>query len=128
MKKILVAILCTLYIVPLYIDAQTLNVQVGNVTYLFPASQAGVMPFSDGTTLTAMGKTFTLSEIDNMWVDETAVTDNLVSIAYSSSSATVTVAGNVAQYVTPTFSGAHVTIAQSNTDAVGNDEITYQLR
>ena len=127
MKKILVAILCTLYIVPLYIDAQTLNVQVGNVTYLFPASQAGVMPFSDGTTLTAMGKAFTLSEIDNMWVDETAVTDNLVSIAYSSSSATVTVAGNVAQYVTPTFSGAHVTIAQSNTDAVNNDEITYQL-
>ena len=127
MKKILVAILCTLYIVPLYIDAQTLNVQVGNVTYLFPASQAGVMPFSDGTTLTAMGKTFTLSEIDNMWVDETAVTDNLVSIAYSSSSATVTVAGNVAQYVTPTFSGAHVTITQSNTEAVDNDEITYQL-
>ena len=109
------------------LTAQTLNVQVGNVTYQFPASQAGEMPFSDGTTLTVMNKAFTLSEVSNMYVDETAVTDNLVSIVYSSSSASVTVAGNVAQYVTPTINGAHVTIAQSNTDAVNNDEITYQL-
>ena len=109
------------------LTAQTLNVQVGNVTYQFPASQAGVMPFSDGTTLTVMNKAFTLSEVSNMYVDETAVTDNLVSIVYSSSSASVTVAGNVAQYVTPTINGAHVTIAQSNTEAVNNDEITYQL-
>lgn len=107
--------------------AQTLNVQVGNVIYQFPASEAGVMPFSDGTTLTVMGKTFTLSEVDAMYVDETEVTANLVQIAYSSSSATITVAGNVAQYVTPTLSGAHVTIAQSNTAAVNDDEITYQL-
>ena len=109
------------------LTAQTLNVQVGNVTYQFPASQAGVMPFSDGTTLTVMNKAFALSEVSNMYVDETAVTDNLVSIVYSSSSVSVTVAGNVAQYVTPTINGAHVTIAQSNTEAVNNDEITYQL-
>lgn len=109
------------------LTAQTLNVQVGNVTYQFPASQAGEMPFSDGTTLTVMNKAFTLSEVSNMYVDETAVTDNLVSIVYSSSSASVTVAGNVAQYVTPTINGAHVTIAQNNTEAVNNDEITYQL-
>ena len=124
MKKILVAILCTLYIAPLYIDAQTLNVQVGNVTYLFPASQAGVMPFSDGTTLTAMGKSFTLSEVDKMWVDETAVTDSTVTIAYNASSATVTVAGNIAKYVTVSLSGAHVSIAQSSDLAT---EITYAL-
>ena len=126
MKRIYISVLCTLYFVTLSF-AQTLNVQVGNVTYQFPASQAGEMPFSDGTTLTVMNKAFTLSEVSNMYVDETAVTDNLVSIVYSSSSASVTVAGNVAQYVTPTISGAHVTIAQSNTDAVNNDEITYQL-
>ncbi len=125
MKKIFLAISIQLSVISLF--AQTLNVQVGNVTYQFPASQAGVMPFSDGTTLTVMNKAFTLSEVSNMYVDETAVTDNLVSIVYSSSSASVTVAGNVAQYVTPTISGAHVTIAQSNTDAVNNDEITYQL-
>lgn len=107
--------------------AQTLNVQVGNVTYQFPASEAGVMPFSDGTTLTVMGKAFTLSEVDAMYVDETEVTDNLVQITYSSSSATILVAGNVAQYVTPSLNGAHVAIAQSNTAAVNDDEITYQL-
>ncbi|MBQ7210234.1 MAG: carbohydrate-binding domain-containing protein [Paludibacteraceae bacterium] len=109
------------------ITAQTLNVQVGNVTYQFPAAQAGQMTYNDGTTLTVMGKAFTLSDIDNMYVDETTVTDNLVSIVYGTSSASVTVAGNVAQYVTPTLSGAHVTIAQSNTDAVSGNEITYQL-
>ncbi len=115
--------LCTLF-VPLYIDAQTLNVQVGNVTYLFPASQAGVMPFSDGTTLTAMGKSFTLSEVDKMWVDETAVTDSTVTIAYNASSAAVTVAGNIAKYVTVSLNGAHVSIAQSSDLAT---EITYAL-
>lgn len=125
MKKILLAISLQLSAISLL--AQTLNVQVGNVTYQFPAAQAGQMTYNDGTTLTVMGKAFTLSDVDNMYVDETAVTDNLVSIVYGSSSATVTVAGNVAQYVTPTLSGAHVTIAQSNTDAVDNDEITYQL-
>lgn len=125
MKKIFLAISIQLSVISLF--AQTLNVQVGNVTYQFPAAQAGSMPYENGTTLTVMGKSFTLSEVSNMYVDETAVTDNLVSIVYSSSSASVTVAGNVAQYVTPTISGAHVTIAQSNTDAVDNDEITYQL-
>ena len=107
--------------------AQTLNVQVGNVTYQFPAEQAGLMTYSTATTLTVMGKAFALSEVDNMYVDETAVTDNLVSIVYGASSATVTVAGNVAQYVTPTLDGAHVTIDQTNTEAVSGDEITYQL-
>ena len=46
--------------------AQTLNVQVGSVTYQFPASQCGEMNYSDGTTLTVMGKTFTLSDISSM--------------------------------------------------------------
>ena len=107
--------------------AQTLNVKVGSVTYQFPASQTGDMTYADGTTVTIMGKTFTLSDVSSMTVDDTAVTDNLVSIAYNGSSATVTVAGNVAQYVSPTISGAHVSISQSNTDAVDGDEITYQL-
>ncbi len=110
MKKILVAILCTLYFVPLSLS-QTLNVRVGNVTYLFPASQTGVMPFADGTTLTAMGKTFTLSDVDEMYVDETAVTDSTVTIAYSTSSARITVAGNIARYVSFSVSGAHVSVS-----------------
>ncbi|MBQ9651782.1 MAG: carbohydrate-binding domain-containing protein [Prevotella sp.] len=107
--------------------AQTLNVTVGSVTYQFPAAQTGDMTYSGGTSLTIMGKTFALSDISSMSVDNTEVTNNLVAIAYNGTSATVTVAGNIAQYVEPTVSGAYVSIAQSNTDAVDNDEITYQL-
>lgn len=125
-KKILLSLLLlsafTLHLSSLF--AQTLNVQVGNVTYQFPAAQAGKMTYSDGTTLTVMGKVFTLSEVDNMYVDETAVTDGAVSVVYSSSSAAITVAGNVAQYLTITQSGAHVSIAQSGELAT---EVTYNL-
>ena len=77
---------------------QTLNVRVGNVTYQFPATQTGEMTYAAGETVTIMGKTFTLADIDGMTVDDTDVTNNLVSIAYSTNGdATVTVAGNVAQ-------------------------------
>ena len=107
--------------------AQTLNVKVGSVTYQFPAADAGDMTYSGGSTLTIMGKTFSVSDISSMTVDDTEVTANAVDIAYSGTAATVTVAGNVAQYVTPTVSGAHVSIAQTNTADVDDDEITYTL-
>ena len=126
MKKIysLILIMCLMAVSAM---AQTLNVTVGNVTYQYPASSVGDMTFSDGTTLTILNKAFTISDISSMTVDDTEVTNNLVTVAYSGTSATVTVAGNVAQYVEPTVSGAYVSIAQSNTDAVDDDEITYQL-
>ena len=108
-------------------EAQTLNVKVGSVTYQFPAAQTGEMNYADGTSLTIMGKTFALADITAMTVDNSKVTDNQVTVSYDGSSATVTIAGNVAQYVEPTISGAHVTIAQSNTEAVDDDEITYLL-
>ena len=107
--------------------AQTLNVKVGSVTYQFPASQTGDMNYADGQTMTIMGKTFTLADIDAMTVDNSEVADNFVSVEYSTSSATVYVAGNVAQYVDATISGAHVTITQTNTTAIDDDEITYVL-
>ena len=125
MKRI--TILFAVVLIALTATAQTLNITTGQVTWQFPATQTGEMTYKDGTTLTVMGKTFALSDISSMTVDNTEVTDNLVQIAYNGSSATVTVAGNVAQYVTPAISGAHVGIEQSNTDAVDGDEITYQL-
>ena len=106
---------------------QTLNVKVGQVTYQFPATQTGEMAYENGTTLTIMGRTFNLADIDAMTVDEASVTDNQVVVTYDGTSATVTIAGNVAQYVTPTISGAHVSIEQTNTEAVDDDEITYVL-
>ena len=104
--------------------AQTLNVKVGSVTYQFPAAQTGEMTYADGQTVTIMGKTFTLGDISAMTVDQSEVTDGVVSVSYDGSSATVTVAGNIAQYVTPTVNGAHVSIAQSDDLA---EEITYTL-
>ena len=106
---------------------QTLNVHVGSVIYQFPASQTGVINIADGESMTIMGKTFTLANVSSMTVDNSEVTDNLVRVEYGTSSATVYVAGNVAQYVDASFSGAHVTLTQSNSDAIDDDEITYQL-
>ena len=125
MKKIIV-ILATL-LLTIAAVGQTLHVTMGCVTYQFPASQTGDMEFANGQTLTIMGKTLTLSAIDAMTVDDTTVQDNTVTITYSGTSATVTVAGNVAQYVTPTVNGAHVSIEQANTSDVDGDEITYVL-
>lgn len=106
--------------------AQTLKVTEGNVTYLFPAEQTGEMLFTDGTTLTIMNKAFTLSNV-SMAIDNTTVKDNFVSVVYNGTAATVTIAGNVAQYVAADINGAHVNITQSALvdDEVG--EITYNL-
>ena len=125
MKKIFALI--SALVLTIAATGQTLNVKVGNVIYQYPASQTGEMTYSNGTTLTIMDKAFTLSEIDAMTVDDSEVENNRVTVEYESSSAKVYVAGNVAKYVSPTINGAHVTIAQSNTSAVDDDEITYQL-
>ena len=107
--------------------AQTMNVETGSVVYQFPAAKAGVMTYTDGTSLTIMGKTFTLSELTNVWVDDAQVIDNTVSVVYDGTSARVLVAGNVAQYVTPAVKGAHVGIGQTNTSDVDGEEIIYSL-
>lgn len=104
--------------------AQTLNVTVGNVTYQFPASQTGEMTYANGTTLTILNKVFNMSDITSMKVDDSEVTDNAVSVVYNGTTAQVMVAGNIAQFITPTVSGAHVNIVQSENVA---DEITYTL-
>ena len=101
-----------------------MNIQVGQVTYQFPSEQAGKMSYSNGTTLTVMDKVFTLAEVTNMYVNEAEVVDHLVSVVYNESSASVTVAGNVAKYLTISVSGAHVAIEQSDDLA---EEITYNL-
>ncbi len=127
MKRFLSAVIMAAFVV-LGAAAQTLNVVSGNVTYAFPATQTGTMTYQDGETLTIMGKTFSAADITRMYVDNSEVTDNSVGVSYSGTTATVTVAGNVAQYVTPTITGAHVSIVQSS--EVSDDvcgEITYTL-
>ena len=110
------------------LDAQTLNVVNGSVTYAFPSSQTGEMTYQGGESLTIMGRTFSVADVTKMFVDRSEVADNTVTVAFDGTAATVTVAGNIAQYVTPTVSGAHVAIDQSS--SLGNDtggEITYTL-
>lgn len=125
MKKILSVL--SLLILAIAVKAQTMNVVMGDVTYQFPATQAGNMTYEANNALTIMGKSFATTDITKIYIDNTEVTGNLVTVSYEGTSAKVTVAGNVAQYVTPTVNGAHVSIEQSNTDDVDNDEIVYSL-
>jgi hypothetical protein len=122
MKKI--ATLLAVLLVSLTATAQTLNIQTGQVTWQFPAAQTGDMTWTDGQTLTVMNKTFNVSDITAMTVDQTQVTDGTVGVSYDGTTANVTVAGNVAQYLTVETSGAHVSIVQSEDLA---EEITYTL-
>ncbi|MBR5444365.1 MAG: carbohydrate-binding domain-containing protein [Paludibacteraceae bacterium] len=123
MKKIIVLIISCFAIGGL-LTAQTLNVQVGQVKYQFPAEQAGEMTYAEGTTLAIMNKVFTLADVATMYVDESVVKDNTVAVVYNGQTAAITVAGNVAQYLTITATGAHVNIEQSSDLA---EEITYTL-
>lgn len=123
MKKIIVLIISCFAIGGL-LTAQTLNVQVGQVKFQFPAEQAGEMTYAEGTTLAIMNKVFTLADVETMYVDESVVKDNTVAVAYNGQTVAITVAGNVAQYLTITASGAHVNIEQSSELA---EEITYTL-
>lgn len=123
MKKIFLSI-CLFALLAFTATAQTLNVVVGDVVYQFPAADAGTMNYAEGSSLTVEHKTFVVSDITRMFVDDAAVDSTTVSVVYSGASAKVYVAGDIAHLVTPTVSGAHVSIAQS--DDV-DSEITYCL-
>lgn len=111
------------------IQAQTLNVVTGSVTTQFPATQTGDMTYTEGgKQLTICGKTYDVGNIDEIYIDESAVTDNTVDVVYDGSSATVTIAGNIASYVTAEVQGAHVNLTQSEDVADETcGEITYSL-
>lgn len=117
-------------------QAQTLKITAGGQTYSYAASEltsSSPATFASGSTMTIGNQTFSLSDITSMEVttgsssSSSDLEANTVSIVYDGSSATVTAADNVAAYVSASVSGAHVTITQSNTDAVDGDEITYVL-
>lgn len=128
MKNYIIAAMMLQTCVTVDVDAQTLHVISSGVDYAFPASQTGEMPYQDGKTLTVMGKTFSVSDISRMYVDDSEVTDNKVCVNYNGTSASVVVAGNVAQYVNPVITNAHVDLVQSADVSADNcGEITYTL-
>jgi hypothetical protein len=104
--------------------AQTLNVNVGEVTYAHSASNTGDMVFNGGTSLTIEGKTYQLSQISSIKVGDNAVADNTVSVVWSGNTAAVVVAGNIASKLTIVANGATVSVVQS--ESLQN-EVTYTL-
>ena len=103
---------------------QTMWVVTGDVSWAFTTEQLDAMPFVNGTSFTVQGKTFNVSDVDNIYVDNTPVADNTVDVAYNGNTAKVIVAGNIAKNMTATVNGAHVVALQ---DADVTDEITYTL-
>lgn len=103
--------------------SQTLNVNTGQVTYAYPAATTGDMAVTE-SSVTVCGKSFPISSIASINVDNSSVADNTVSVVYNGTTAKVIVAGNIADIVKANVNGAHVTLLQS---AAATDEITYTL-
>ena len=121
MKKILTIIALAFSVTTF---AQYINITTGDVTYAFSASTVGDMTYTSGTTLTVEGQSFTLADIDAMYVDFTEIGTDEVQVAYSGTSATVRMAGKLRPLLTVTKQNAYVSIAQSTSVT---DEITYTL-
>ena len=124
--------LLTALVLTIAAAGQTRQITTGSGTKEYQASQVTEnqpATFAGGTMLTVGGDVYTISDITSMVVASSsqAVEANTVNIVYDGSTAMVTMADNVAGYVTAEVSGAHVTITQSNTAAIDGDEITYVL-
>ena len=131
MKRILFSVI--VLVLTIAAAGQTLKITTSSGTKEYQASQvteSSPATFTGGTTLTVGNDMFTISDITSVEVvksQESGVEANTVNIVYNGSTATVTMADNVSNYVTAEVSGAHVTITQTNTEAIDNDEITYVL-
>ena len=103
---------------------QTLWVAAGNVRYAYAAEQVGVMTSTD-TTLTVKGKTFSLADIDSIFVTATAApADTLITVTYQDDIAFVDVPNALAQCVDVRVEGAHVSVVQDTTVTA---ELAYYL-
>lgn len=103
---------------------QTMWVVTGDVSWAFTTSQLESMPYENGISFTAQGKTFNIADVDQIYVDNTPVPDNTVKVTYTGNTAKVIVAGNIAKNMTASVNGAHVVALQ---DANVAEEITYTL-
>ena len=111
MKKVYLSI--GMIMLGMSVFAQSINFSNGQVTYNFPATTAGEMPFS-GNCVTVADRTFDLSEWSIINVNEISIAENTVEIGYSAAGATVNIAGNIAKYIDATVDEGHVGITQSD--------------
>ncbi len=102
--------------------AQTLNVNIGQVTFAYPAEGLGDVLVT-ASDITIGGKAYSIDDISSMGIDDVTVDDNTVSVVYNGATASVVIAGSLADVVSASVNGAHVTLLQGDT----NDEITYTL-
>ncbi len=104
---------------------QTMWVVTGDVKWAFTTAQLDTITYNGATTFTTQGKTFAMSDVDSIYVDNTPVADNTVNVTYSGTTAKVIVAGNIAKNMTASVNGAHVVALQ---DANVAEEIVYTLQ
>lgn len=110
--------------ISLWATAQTMNLNVGNVTYQIPAEKAGEMNYDDASTITILGKTFNVNDIDKITMDESIVSDNNVRVIYDGETSHVMVPYNLISNLEVKTTGGHVSIVQDDTI---EEEITYTL-
>lgn len=116
-----------LWLFPGGVNAQVLNICQDNVIYAFPAAEMGNVVTGGTRTITVMGAVFDMDNVTRMYVDNSQPESNTVSVLYSDGMATVTVAGNIARYITAEVDGAHVSVTQSSEAGDSSGEITYSL-
>ena len=105
--------------------AQTLRIEQGSVTTAFDALTLGESNFAaGGTTLTLGGKTYDVSTIDRVTINNTPVAATTVGVVYNGATAQVEISGDLAPYLTVSVDGANVNIVA---DASLQEEVTYLL-
>ena len=105
--------------------AQTLRIEQGSVTTAFDAATLGESNFSaGGTTLTLGGKTYEVSTIDRITINNTPVAAATVGVTFSEIAAQVELSGDLAPYLTVSVEGANVSIFA---DAALQEEVVYTL-
>lgn len=105
--------------------AQTLRIEQGSVTTAFDASTLGESNFAaGGTTLTIGGKTYDVSTIDRMVINNTPVATATVGVEFDGATAQVEISGDLAPYLTVNVEGANVSIFA---DEQLQEEVTYLL-
>lgn len=110
--------------------AKSLSLSKGGTSYLFPLSSQVRYPIDNAVSPAVVdvdGFRFPLKD-SSLAIVEKDLSDNYVDIIFSGETVEVTVAGNIASYISAEIDGAHVRLIQS--DKVGSDtcgEITYRL-
>lgn len=103
--------------------AQTLQLKVDCVNYMFPASTIGEMTFSEGKTLTIKDRVFTLDEVSLMTTK--AVTANTVSVEYDNEIPLVSVSDT--QYASTDACNQNNTNRELFATSLGGMTLNFQM-